>query len=59
VDTTFTPGLMVEHDHDEAEFFLVVTRPTTKSSSSAEHDEDGLSPLLANLSIGYMDYYLN
>jgi hypothetical protein len=44
---------MVKHDHDEAEFSLVVTRPTTKSSSSAEHDDDRLSPLLANLSIGY------
>jgi hypothetical protein len=58
-----TSSLMVEDDHDEIESSLVVADPTTRSSSLAEHQLDGLSPLLANLSLRYTDLlffcYLN
>ncbi|XP_051179067.1 uncharacterized protein [Lolium perenne] len=54
-----TSSLMVEDDHDEIESSLVVADPTTRSSSLAEHQLDGLSPLLANLSLrsGLSKYY--
>ena len=56
-----TSSLMGEDDHDEAESSLmVVADPTTMSSSfttqlAEEHQLDVLSPLLAKLSVRYME----